>query len=139
MQPPGQEDTTPEDVIEESFKNINNVLAEDLLDLIMQQPPDFFERLVVDLLLAMGYGDSRSELGTVTKKTGDGGIDGIIREDKLTFDNIYIQTKRWDPSKSVCTPEVQGFVGALTGAGTNRGLFITTTHFSSGARNYAKK
>lgn len=139
IQPPGQEDTTPEDIIEESFNNINNALAEDLLDLIMQQPPDFFERLVVDLLLAMGYGDSRSESGTVTKKTGDGGIDGIIREDKLGFDNIYIQAKRWDQSKSVCAPEVQGFVGALTGAGANRGLFITTAHFSSDARDYAKK
>lgn len=139
VQPPGQEDATPEDIIEESFKNINNALAEDLLDLIMQQPPDFFERLVVDLLLAMGYGDSRSESGTVTKKTGDGGIDGIIREDKLGFDNIYIQAKRWDPTKSVCAPEVQGFVGALTGAGANKGLFITTAHFSSGARDYAKK
>lgn len=139
MQPQGQEDTTPEDIIEESFKNINNALAEDLLELIMQQPPDFFEHLVVDLLLAMGYGDSRSESGTVTKKTGDGGIDGIIREDKLGFDNIYIQAKRWDPNKSVCAPEVQGFVGALTGAGASRGLFITTSHFSSGAREYAKK
>lgn len=135
----GQDSMTPEEVVEQSFRDINNALAEDLLALITQQPPDFFERLVVDLLLAMGYGDSRSESGTVTKKTGDGGIDGIIREDKLGFDNIYIQAKRWEPAKSVCAPEVQGFVGALTGAGANKGLFITTAHFSSGARDYAKK
>lgn len=132
-------DITPEDAIEQSFEDINNALASELVDLIMQQSPDFFEKLVVDLLLAMGYGDSRSESGTVTKRTGDGGIDGIIREDKLGFDNIYIQAKRWDPDKSICAPELQAFVGALTGAGANKGLFITTAHFSSGAREYAGK
>ena len=134
-----QSDTTPEDVIDQSFKDINNALASDLIDLVMQQSPDFFEKLVVDLLLAMGYGDSRSESGTVTKRSGDGGIDGIIREDKLGFDNIYIQAKRWDPAKSVNSPELQAFVGALTGAGANKGLFITTARFSSGTKEYAKK
>lgn len=132
-------ESTPEDILDQSFKDINTALAEDLLELILQQSPDFFERLVVDLLLAMGYGDSRTESGTVTKKTGDGGIDGIVREDKLGFDNIYIQAKRWDTDRSVCAPDLQAFVGALTGAGANKGLFITTARFSSGAREYAEK
>lgn len=131
-------ETMPEDLLEQSFKEINAALAEELLEMVLQQPPYFFERLVVDLLLAMGYGDSRTESGFVTKKSGDGGIDGVIREDKLGFENIFIQAKRWDAKSSVGTPELQAFVGALTGRGANKGLFITTARFSSGARQYAK-
>lgn len=131
--------STPEEILQQSFEDINAALSSELLDAIMQQPPDFFERLVVDLLVAMGYGDSRVDSGFVTRKSGDEGIDGIIREDKLGFDNIYIQAKRWNPGASVNRPELQEFVGALTGAGANKGLFITTAHFSSGAKEYAGK
>ena len=131
--------STPEELLQQSFNDINAALSSDLLDAIMQQSPDFFEKLVVDLLVAMGYGDSRVESGFITRKTGDEGIDGVIREDKLGFDNIYIQAKRWNPDASVNRPELQAFVGALTGAGATKGLFITTAHFSSGAKEYASK
>lgn len=131
-------ETTPEDLLEQSYKDINAALAGDLLELVLQQSPEFFEKLVVDLLLAMGYGDSRTESGTVTKRTGDGGIDGIIREDKLGFDSIYIQAKRWAVTRSVGAPDLQAFVGALTGLGASKGLFITTSRFSSGAKKYAE-
>ena len=104
----------------------------------MQQSPEFFERLVVELLLAMGYGDSINESGLVTPLTNDGGIDGVIREDKLGFDSIYIQAKRWALNNSVGRPDVQSFVGALTGTGASKGLFITTARFSKGAQEFAK-
>lgn len=132
-------ESTPEDVIKESFDEINAALASELLDMIIRQTPEFFERLVVDVLLAMGYGDSRTESGVVTNATHDEGIDGIVREDKLGFDSIYIQAKRWAPDRTITRPELQAFVGALTGAGATKGLFITTAHFSSGAREYAKQ
>lgn len=103
----------------------------------MQQSPAFFERLVVQLLLAMGYGDSFDESGSVTPLSNDGGIDGVIREDKLGFENIYIQAKRWDLNASVRRPDLQAFVGALTGTGATKGLFITTARFSKGALQFA--
>ena len=134
-----QADGTPEDLIKESFDEINAALASELLDAILQQTPAFFEKLVVDVLLAMGYGDSRADSGVVTKATGDEGIDGIVREDKLGFDNIFIQAKRWAIDRTVTRPELQAFVGALTGAGATKGLFITTARFSSGAREYAER
>ena len=103
----------------------------------MQQSPAFFERLVVQLLLAMGYGDSFDESGSVTPLSNDGGIDGVIREDKLGFENIYIQAKRWDLNASVGRPDLQAFVGALTGTGATKGLFITTARFSKSALQFA--
>lgn len=131
------ESESPEDVIEVAFRSIETALVSDLLEAIMQQSPAFFERLVVQLLLAMGYGDSLDESGRVTPLSNDGGIDGVIREDKLGFDNIYIQAKRWDLERSVGRPELQAFVGALTGTGATKGLFITTAQFSKNARDYA--
>lgn len=86
----------------------------------------------------MGYGDSTGKPGVVTKPTGDGGIDGIIREDRLGFENIYIQAKRYDSSRRVGRPELQAFVDALTGDGVDKGLFITTSRFSKSAAEYAK-
>lgn len=132
-----EEAESPEDAIEEAFRSIETALVSDVLEAIMQQTPAFFERLVVQLLLAMGYGDSLEEAGRVTPLSGDGGIDGVIREDKLGFDNIYIQAKRWDLSASVKRPDLQAFVGALTGTGATKGLFITTARFSKGALEYA--
>ena len=131
------ESESPEDAIEAAFQSIETALVSDLLEAIMQQSPAFFERLVVQLLLAMGYGDSFDESGSVTPFSNDGGIDGVIREDKLGFDNIYIQAKRWELNASVGRPELQAFVGALTGTGATKGLFITTARFSKGALQYA--
>lgn len=131
---------TPQDMFEKAYSQINSALAEDLLASIMEHSPSFFERLVVDLLLKMGYGSSFDSAGMVVGHTGDEGIDGIIREDKLGFSNIYIQAKRWDPSSmTVGRPEIQKFVGALAGQGASKGLFITTAQFTKEAQNYAAK
>ena len=132
-------DTTPQDELEDAFQKINDALISDLLSEIMRQTPDFFESLVVQLLIKMGYGGSISDAGKVMGKTGDEGIDGIIYEDKLGFSLIYIQAKRWDLGGSVGRPEIQKFVGALAGAGASKGLFITTSKFSKDAYTYAEK
>lgn len=130
---------TPEDMMEQAAASLNQSLADDLLAEIMARDSDFFETLVVKLLLKMGYGGSVSDAGVVTKRTKDGGIDGIIREDKLGFDQIYIQAKRWDPQSTVSRPELQKFSGALRDEGAAKGLFITTAKFSDGARASADK
>lgn len=130
---------TPNDQIEQAVASIHKNLADDLLSEIMARDSDFFESLVIKLLLKMGYGGSASDAGVVTQKTKDGGIDGIIREDKLGFDQIYIQAKRWDPDKSIPRPEIQKFSGALRDVGAEKGLFITTAQFSDGARASAEK
>ena len=131
---------TPLDMFEKAYSQINAALAEDLLTVIMDHSPAFFERLVVDLLLKMGYGSSINSSGLVVGRSGDEGIDGIIREDKLGFSNIYIQAKRWDPvNMTVGRPEIQKFVGALAGQGASKGLFITTAQFTKEAINYADK
>lgn len=124
---------TPPETLDRVYRDINNKLADDLLSEIMNQSPAFFEHLVVDLMQAMNYGE-----GTVTQLSGDGGIDGIIHEDRLGFSQIYIQAKRHDPSSSIHTPEVQKFVGAMMGPPrVEKGLFITTAKFSQGAIRYA--
>ena len=121
---------TPQETLDRVYKTINSELAEELLSEIMRQSPGFFETLVVDLMKAMGYGD-----GFVTKASGDDGIDGIIHEDKLGFNLIYIQAKRWNPSVSIGKPEIQKFAGAMMGPPKiEKGLFITTARFSQGAR-----
>lgn len=130
---------TPQDILEEAFQQINATLADDLLNEVMKQPPAFFKHLVVKLLTQMGYGGSIEDAGAVTGQTGDEGIDGIIREDKLGFSLIYIQAKRWDCDKTVGRPEIQKFVGALAGQGASKGLFITTARFTKEARQYAEK
>lgn len=137
---PSSLEDTPQDMFESAYSQINTALAEDLLAAIMEHSPAFFERLVVDLLLKMGYGSTLDSAGMVVGRTGDEGIDGIIREDKLGFSNIYIQAKRWDPeSMTVGRPEIQKFVGALAGQGASKGLFITTAQFTKEAINYAAK
>ena len=130
---------TPQDILDEVFQQINATLAEDLLAEVMKQPPSFFEHLVVKLLTQMGYGGSVENAGAVIGQTGDEGIDGIIREDKLGFSLIFIQAKRWDCDKTVGRPEIQKFVGALAGQGASKGLFITTAKFTKEARQYAEK
>jgi Restriction endonuclease len=130
---------TPQDSLEEAIQKINAGLADELLTEIMNMPPLFFERLVVKLLEKMGYGGSLKNAGEVTGKSGDEGIDGIVREDKLGFDLIYIQAKRWDLETTIGRPEIQKFVGALAGQGATKGLFITTAKFSREAIDYVKK
>lgn len=130
---------TPQDIFEKSFKEINRILEEDILDEVLRQSPDFFEHLVVKLLQKIGYGSLIADSGVVTKRSNDEGIDGIIKQDKLGFDTIYIQAKKWDKDTSISRPEIQKFVGALSGKGASKGLFITTARFSEGAKKYSQE
>ena len=130
---------SPQDTLEDAFQRINATLADDLLAEIMKLSPSFFEHMVVKLLMQMGYGGSLENAGIVIGQTGDEGIDGIVREDKLGFNLIYIQAKRWDCDKTIGRPEIQKFVGALAGQGATKGLFITTAKFSTAAFEYAQK
>ena len=129
--PEPEKELTPTESLEKAFVAINNDLAEELLATILDQSPTFFERLVLTLLEKMGYGK-----GSVTQRTGDEGIDGIINEDKLGLDIIHIQAKRYKPDNKVGRPLMQGFVGALDGAGVNKGVFITTSSFTKDALEY---
>jgi len=106
---------------------------------VMNHSPYFFEKLVVDLLVSMGYGGSKVENSQILGKSGDEGVDGVIKEDKLGFDKIYIQAKRWDIDRTVGRPELQKFVGALTGQGAAKGAFITTARFTKEAKEYVSK
>ena len=126
---------TPQEILEASYQNLRQTLAQELLERIKNSPPKFFESLVVDLLVAMGYGGSRKDAGQAVGQVGDGGIDGIIKEDKLGLDAIYLQAKRWEGT--VSRPVVQGFVGALIGKKARKGVFITTSNFSQQALDYA--
>lgn len=130
---------SPQDMLDRAYKAITSTLTDDVLNEVMNQSPDFFEKLVVDLLVTMGYGGSKIENSQVLGKTGDEGIDGVIKEDKLGFDKIYIQAKRWDVARTVGRPEIQKFVGALTGQGATKGAFITTAGFSKEAKEYVSK
>jgi restriction system protein len=127
---------TPEEALEYGYQRINENLAEELLKTVKSCSPAFFERLVVDLLVKMGYGGSRKEAGEVLGKSGDGGIDGIIKEDRLGLDTIYVQAKRWE--NVVGRPEIQKFAGALLGQKARKGIFITTSVFTREAADYAK-
>ena len=128
-------DKSPRELLEESYAQIRDDLAQELLLRVKECSPEFFEKLVVDLLLKMGYGGSRSDAGKAIGQSGDGGIDGIISEDRLGLDNIYIQAKRWDDT-TVGQPEIQKFVGAMAGRHGSKGVFITTSTFSKNAINY---
>ena len=128
---------SPEEVLEDSFSQINAALASDLMDEVMKLEPADFEKLVVKLLLKMGYGNGIDDAGVVTSISGDGGIDGIIKEDQLGFSYIYIQAKQWAVDSKVSRPEIQKFAGALQGKRASKGMFITTAQFFSGAKEYA--
>jgi restriction system protein len=127
---------TPQEQLEEGIEKINQNLSEELLHEVKNCSPSFFEKIVVDLLITMGYGGSRKEAGEVLGKTGDEGIDGIIKEDKLGMDTIYIQAKRWEAV--VGRPEIQKFVGALHGQRAKKGIFITTSSYTKDALDYVK-
>ena len=127
--------TTPDERLAEAHQSLMEALADEILTQVRQSSPQFFEQLVVDLMLAMGYGGSRKEAGQATQLTNDGGIDGTIKEDKLGLDVIYLQAKRWN--NTVHRPEIDKFIGALTRQGARKGVFITTSDFSPGAREAA--
>ena len=127
---------TPTEAIEQAYRKLNHTLATEVLDLMKAMDPFKFEQLVVDLLFAMGYGGSREEAAQVTKKSGDEGIDGIINEDRLGLDVIYVQAKRWQ--NTVGREQIQNFVGALVGKHATKGVFITTGDFNRNATEYAR-
>lgn len=127
---------TPEETIERSYMALRSQLADELLEQIKGCSPDFFERLVVDVIVAMGYGGTQRDAARATQRSNDGGIDGIIKQDRLGLDTIYIQAKKWDESRPIHRPEIQKFAGALQGVRAKKGIFITTSSFSDGAREY---
>lgn len=127
---------TPLEAIETAYETIRGGLVDELIDQVMQCSPEFFERLVVDLLVRMGYGGTRKDAGRAVGKSGDEGIDGIINEDRLGLEVVYLQAKRW--KDTVSRPELQKFVGALHGQNARKGVFITTSSFSKGAVEYAR-
>lgn len=129
--------TTPEEALEQAHTRLRSALELELLEQVKAAPAAFFERLVVDLLLQMGYGGSREEAGRVLGGSGDGGVDGIINEDRLGLDVLYVQAKRW--SDAVGRPEVQKFAGALQGHRAKKGVFLTTSSFSREAEDYAAR
>jgi restriction system protein len=129
--------TTPEEAIEIAYQGLREQLGEEILARILSCSPGFFEQLVVELLVKMGYGGSRRDAGERIGQTGDGGIDGIIKEDRLGLDTIFIQAKRWQGT--VGRPEIQKFVGALQGQRARKGVFITTSSYSSDAIDYASR
>jgi restriction system protein len=128
---------TPEEALESSYQTLGAALAEDLLARVKAASPQFFEQLVVDLLVAMGYGGSRKDAGKAVGRAGDDGIDGIINEDKLGLDVVYIQAKRWQGP--VGRPQVQGFAGSLEGHRARKGVLITTSYFTPEANEYVQR
>ncbi|MBI1803548.1 MAG: restriction endonuclease [Ignavibacteriae bacterium] len=130
---------TPEESLELAYQRIRKALAQEVLNKVIQLPAAFFERLVVELLVRMGYGGSIKDAGKAIGGSGDEGIDGTIKEDKLGLDIIYIQAKRWQPGNLVGRPEIQKFVGALAGQGAKKGIFITTSSFTRDALDYVPR
>jgi len=138
VETPDEEAMSPEEQLERAYQQCRQVLASEVLELVKRMPPDLFERLVVELLVKMGYGGSREEAGKAIGRSGDEGIDGVINEDRLGLDVVYIQAKRW-ANTPVGRPEVQKFVGALQGQRARKGVFITTARFTPEAREYAQR
>ncbi len=127
---------TPEEAVEAAHRDLRDALARDLLQQVKSSSPTFFERVVVALLVKMGYGGTRKDAGQAIGRTGDGGIDGIIKEDRLGLDIVYVQAKRWDGS--VGRPEVQKFAGALQGQRAQKGILITTSSFTREAEDFVR-
>jgi restriction system protein len=133
---PQSSNQTPEESLEYGYARLRQALADEVLERVKSCSPGFFENLVVELLVKMGYGGSIRDAAEVVGRSGDGGIDGIIKEDRLGLDVIYVQAKRWDGG--VGRPEIQKFVGALAGHGAQKGVFITTSYFTPDALEYAR-
>lgn len=130
-------DRTPEEILQEAYLTLRSEVADEIIQLLKSSSPVFFERVVVDLLVSMGYGGSRKAAGKAIGGSGDGGVDGIISEDPLGLDNIYIQAKRWE--SNVGRPQVQAFAGSLEGFRSRKGVMITTSDFSKDARDYVTR
>lgn len=133
-----ERDLTPDEQVREGYRQLRENLAAELLDRIKRASPRFFESLVIELLVAMGYGGSQEDAARVVGRSGDGGIDGIIKQDRLGLDNIYVQAKRWKEDSSVGRPDIQQFAGALQGRKASKGVFMTTSSFSRDAVEYAR-
>lgn len=131
------QETTPEEALETVYQSLRDDLGNELLQQIKSSSPSLFEKIVIELLVKMGYGGSRQDAGRAIGKSGDEGIDGIIKEDRLGLDIIYIQAKRWE--NTVGRPEIQKFAGALQGQRARKGIFITTASFSREALDYASR
>lgn len=131
-------EATPSEALENAYWNLRKQLADDLLSRLKEVSPGFFERIVVELLVKMGYGGSMADAGKAVGRSGDGGIDGVIKEDRLGLDVVYVQAKRWD-SNTVGRPDVMQFAGALQGLRASKGIFITTSRFTDDARNYVSQ
>jgi restriction system protein len=136
--PVSSDEIDPEEAFENAHLALRKALEDELLERVKSATPEFLEQLVIDLLLKMGYGGSRKDAGKALGKTGDGGIDGIINEDPLGLDVVYVQAKRWTEN-SVGRPEIQRFVGALQEQRAKKGVFITTSTFSRDARDYVAR
>lgn len=133
------EDVTPDEAMRRAFQQLNGALEVEVLDRLHVMHPVRFERLILDLLKAMGYGAGTFGKHEMTKTSGDGGIDGIIHEDALGLDAVYIQAKRYQAETKVGRPAIQQFIGSLTGEGATKGVFVTTSDFSAEARGYLAK
>ena len=129
---------TPEEQIDAAHRALHAALISDLLQRIWQNTPGFFERLIVDLLLKMGYGGNHADAARQLGRSGDGGVDGVVNEDRLGLDRLYIQAKRYALDNNVGRPDVQGFLGSLVGHGASKGVFVTTSGFSQQARDFVR-
>jgi restriction system protein len=130
---------TPDELLRSTISQIETALKKDLLDRILAAPPSFFEGLIVGLLIAMGYGGSREEAGKILGRAGDGGIDGVVDQDALGLDRIYVQAKRYGTENPVSEPEIRAFSGSLGAAKANKGVFVTTSYFTLPAHNFAER
>lgn len=135
---PDSTSVTPEEQIEAAYQAVVAALRADLLDRIGQNSPAFFEGLIVDLLVAMGYGGTHKSAAAQLGRSGDGGVDGVVNEDRLGLDRVYVQAKRYAATNSIGRPDVQAFVGSLVGLGATKGVFVTTSSFSPQARDFVK-
>lgn len=130
----------PEELLDSTYTALRRTIEADLLEHVLTSTPQFFEQLVIDLLVAMGYGGTRAvEAARHVGRTGDDGIDGVIDEDKLGLDAVYIQAKRWAPDHPVRRPDLQAFAGSLEGQRATKGVFITTSRFTDDAREYTQR
>lgn len=130
---------TPEEQVAQGYEVLTRALVADVLERVRQMPPTFFETLIVDLLIKLGYGGGNPAMGKAIGRSNDGGIDCVIKEDALGLDIIYVQAKRYGPGQKVGRPEVQAFAGSLDGVGATKGIFITTASFTASAREFASR
>ena len=136
---PDESKETPEETLDRAAGELRAILESEVLDRVRGAPPAFLEQVVVDLLLSMGYGGGNAEMGRVTGRTGDGGIDGTIREDALGLDEVYVQAKKYADGNAVGEGDLRNFAGAIDAAGTTKGVFVTTAGFTKSARDYVSR